>query len=177
MARRRQMVLLGILCALLVIVLYWNFRSPDIAPTTSSADENFAPIVAENPALRTDLLDRLKTLEYTGTHRNIFSAALPPPPAPPEARTVAPAPPPAPPPDPGPPPLVVPATFFGSVTDRTTGKREAFFTQGDDLVGPLGAGAVLLGRFRIVQIKDDSVELEEISSGRRTTQILQEPAP
>lgn len=177
MARKRQIALLVVLGVLLVCVLYWNTRTPEIAPTTSSADETFEPIVSESPALRTDLLDRIKNLQYTGSHRNIFSVSLPPPPAPKLQPVVVAPPPPPPAPPPGPPPLVVPATFFGSKTDLQTGRRVAFFSQGDDVIGPLAVGEVLVGRFRIIQITDDSVVLEETASGRRTTQLMQESAP
>jgi hypothetical protein len=70
----------------------------------------------------------------------------------------------------------VPATFFGYVTDVRTGARRACFSQGDDVVGILGVGEVLLGRFRLVQIGNSSVELEETASGRRTTLVMEEQA-
>ena len=133
----------------------------------------FVPLAVENPALRMDLLDELKKFEYEGPRRNIFSAApLPvaPPPqavAPPVAAVPAPL--------PGPPPLVVPATFFGHVTDKRSGASRAFFSQGDE-VYVLGLGDVLMNRFRLVQIGDHTAELEEIASGRRTTVTMEQPA-
>ena len=92
------------------------------------------------------MLDHLKKIQYAGSQRNIFNAKLPPPPAPPVvAQPVAPA---APPP---PPALVVPATFFGYVTDSRTGAKRAFFSAGED-VYVVAVGEVLLNRFRLTQI-------------------------
>jgi hypothetical protein len=172
MSRRNQIALLTGLALLFVYVLYRNFQTPAIAPTISRADESFAPIKVDNPALRLDLLDHMKTLEYQGSHRNIFSAA-PPPPPPAAVRAPVPVLPAAPAPPPGPPPLVVPATFYGYVTDAQTGTRRAFFSQGED-VFVVGVGDILLGRFRLIQIGNNAVELEETSTGRRVTQVMEE---
>jgi hypothetical protein len=123
----------------------------------------------EDPELRLDLLDNLKKLKYDAARRNIFSssallpsrsAATPQPPV--VAKPAPPAPP------SGPPPLVVPAHFFGYVTDAETGVRQAFF-KGDEDGYVLGVGELLVGRFRLVQIGDNSAELEETATGRRTT--------
>ena len=76
----------------------------------------------------------------------------------------------------GPPPLVIPATFYGYVTDSLTGMRRAFFLEGEN-VYILAVGEDLLGRYRLVQIGNSSAELEEISSGRRATLTMEEPNP
>jgi hypothetical protein len=174
MSRPRQIALLSALVVVFFYVIYRN-RSPEIAPVVSRADETFRPIAVENPALRLDLLERLKKLQYEGSHRNIFSASAPQPAPPPSA--VAP-PPVAPPPPPSPQaqPLVVPATFYGHVTDALTGGRRAFFVQGED-VYVLAVGEVLLGRFRLVQIGTNTAQLEEIGTGRRATLTMEEPQP
>jgi hypothetical protein len=79
-------------------------------------------------------------------------------------------------PPPGPPPLVVPAQFFGYVTDARTGVRRAFFNQDEDRY-VLGVGELLVGRFLLVQIGDSTAELEETATGRRTTLPMEdEPA-
>jgi hypothetical protein len=175
MSRRKQIVLLSVLIVGFFYVIYRNNRSPEIAPVVSRADETFRPIAVENPALRLDLLERLKKLQYEGSHRNIFSATAPRPAPPPSA--VAP-PPVAPPPPPAPQvqPLVVPATFYGHVTDTRTGGRRAFFVQGED-VYVLAVGEVLLGRFRLLQIGTNTAQLEEIGTGRRVTLTMEEPQP
>lgn len=173
--RRKQIVLLSILAVLFLYVIYRGNRSPEIAPVVSSADEKFRPIAVDNPALRIDLLDRLKKLQYAGSRRNIFSSVAPPPVT--AARPAAAAPLPTLPAVPsGPAPLVVPATFYGYVADSQSGLRRAFFMEGEN-VYVLGVGDVLLGRFRLVQIGNNSAELEEISTGRRATLTMEEPNP
>ena len=175
--RQKRIALLAGLFALLLYILYVSNRSPEIAPVVSSANENFRPIAVENPALRLDLLNRLKKLQYEGSHRNIFSNVAPPPvsavPPPPSAVV----PPPINPTVPtGPAPLVIPATFYGFVTDAKTGMRRAFFMEGEN-VYIIGVGETLLGRFRLVQIGNSSVEMEEIGTGRRATLTMEEPNP
>jgi hypothetical protein len=175
MSNRRKIALLIGLAVVFLFALYWGNRTPEIAPVVSSADD-FRPIAVDNPALRLDLLERLKKLQYGGSHRNIFSSVAPPPVAaavPPPVIAPMPSTPAAP---AGPPPLVIPATFYGYVTDSLTGMRRAFFLEGEN-VDILAVGEVLMGRYRLVQIGNSSAELEEISSGRRATLTMEEPNP
>jgi len=177
MPRRNQILMLAGLAVLLMAVLYMEYRPQDTAPAISAATGNFAPLPVENPALRLDLLDRLKKFQYEGSHRNIFSASLPPPPPSAAVVPAGAAKPAVPPPPPGPPPLVVPATFFGYVTDARTGARRAFFSDADD-VYVLAVGETLLGRFRLVQIGNNTAEMEEVATGRMTTLTMtEEPGP
>jgi hypothetical protein len=175
-SRQKRIALLAGLFVLLLYILYVSNRPPEIAPVVSSANENFRPIAVENPALKLDLLSRLKKLQYEGSHRNIFSNAAPPPvsAAPPPPSAVVP--PPINPVPTGPAPLVVPATFYGFVTDAKTGMRRAFFMEGEN-VYIIGVGETLLGRFRLMQIGNSSVEMEEIGTGRRATLTMEEPNP
>ena len=82
MPQRTKLVLLAVLAVVFGFMVYLNFRSPGVSAVPASADLRDDPIAIENPALRLDLLDHLKTLQYQGSHRNIFSAAAPAPPAP-----------------------------------------------------------------------------------------------
>jgi hypothetical protein len=178
MRRRIQIAVFAVLVVVLAYLVYgWyaeNLASND-APVFAASDLKFSPIAIENPALRTDLLDSLRKLEYEGPHRNIFSASAPPPPPPPVQQAkviqapVSTVPPP-------PPPLTVPATFFGYVTDAQTGTRRAFFNEGDN-VYVVGIGDVLLGRFRLLQIGNNTAEVEETASGRHATLTMEEPGP
>jgi hypothetical protein len=169
MNRRVQISVLAGLFALLPIVAYKELGSPAAKAVSTATSEDEALLHVEDPELRLDLLERLRKLGYDDTHRNIFSSSVLLP-ARPVARhqppVVAEPVPPAPPP--GPPPLVVPAHFFGYVTDARTGVRRAFFTQDQDGY-VLGVGELLAGRFRLVQIGDSTAELEETATGRRTT--------
>ncbi len=175
MPRRTQIFVLSGLAVLLAAVLYLQYRPEEAAPAIAAINRNFEPLPVENPALRLDLLDRLKKFQYEGSHRSIFSASLPPPIPTAPAVSAVPSKPIAPPPPAGPPPLVVPATFFGYVTDARTGTRRAFFSDADD-VYVVGVGETLLGRFRLVQIGNNTAEMEEVATGRKTTlTITEEP--
>jgi hypothetical protein len=177
MNRRVQIAVLAGLLAVLPVVAYKELGSPAAKAVSIAISEDTALFHVENPELRLDLLEDLKKFKYDAAHRNIFSssallparpgAALQPP-------VVAKPAPPAPPP--GPPALVVPAHFFGYVTDAQTGVRRAFFKQDEDGY-VLGVGELLAGRFRLVQIADSTAELEETATGRRTTLPMEdEPA-
>jgi hypothetical protein len=178
MPRRTQIYVLSGLLAVLLLVAYSQFHTTDyVAPTLPAFNSTFSPLPVENPALRLDLLDRLKSFEYQGSHRNIFNAALPPAQPPAAAVAAAPPKPSAPAPPAGPPPLVVPATFFGYVTDAHTGTRRAFFNDGDD-VYVIAVGETLLGRYRLLQLGNNTAQVEETATGRTTTLTMQEePGP
>jgi len=177
MNRRVQIAVLVGLLVVLPVVAYKELGSPAAKAVSIATSEDAALSRVENPELRLDLIEDLKKFKYDAAHRNIFSssASLPARPGatlqPPVAANPEP---PAPPP--GPPPLVVPAQFFGYVTDAQTGVRRAFFKQDEDGY-VLGVGELLAGRFRLVQIGDSTAELEETATGRRTTLPMEdEPA-
>jgi hypothetical protein len=171
MSRQIQIGLLAVLLVVFGFIVYERYRPREVS-SPIEALQSFKPLPVENPALRLDLLDDMKKFEYRGSKRNIFIATAPPPPPSPvvAARPAAPA---APPP---PPAVVVPATFFGYVTDAHTGSRRAFFSEGDD-VFVVGIGDVLLGRFRLLQIGNNTAEMEEVASGRHATLTMELPGP
>jgi len=172
---RRNLIASALLAAILLLlayVIYSNFRQPGAAVVVTAAGQGFVPLPVENPALRMDLLEQLKKFQYQGPRRNIFSIAplpveLPSQAAPAQVNA-------APIQLPGPARLVVPAVFFGHVTDTRSGTRRAFFSEGEE-VYVLGLGEVLLSRFRLVQIGNNTAELEELASGRRTTLTMENP--
>jgi hypothetical protein len=149
-------------------------RGPD-ASSDVSPQVSFTPIKVENPTLRVDKVRASQAVEYSGRHRNIFSETLPPPvlTAAQEAARRGPVGPQAPPP---PPPLVVNLKFFGYLDDRSDGTKKAFFTDGDENVFIAAEGDTLQNRFRLLKIRNDSVEMEELASGRRTV-VMIEPEP
>jgi hypothetical protein len=177
MSRRNQMIALGLLFAVLGYRLYVTFRPSENSGTVSNTSGQFAPIDVDNPALRMDILQRFLNLEYKGVHRNIFSATLPPPPPPPQPVKQppvngAPAVP------TGPPPLTVDAKYFGYVSDAGGSHRRAFFAvNNSEDVFIASEGDTLMGRFRVVKLTNTTADVEEVSSGRRATLILEEPGP
>jgi hypothetical protein len=169
MSRRAQQAVLAVLLAVLAVVAYRNLRPSGATVSDLPTSIAVQPLKIENPSLHLARLDRIRKLEYKGTHRNIFVAApLPPPPSEAkkeEAKQFGP---------PPPPPLQVPLTFFGMETDPRSGSRRAFFSDGDD-VYIAKVGQVLLKQFRVVQIGNNTTELEELSSGRRATLTMVPP--
>ena len=178
MTRRTQFIVFGVLLAVLAATAFnfysERYSSQEDAPKPVSLDAKFTPLGVDNPALRLDILKRFLALEYKGVHRSIFSATLPLPPAPPPSKQVivAPGPP------PGPPPLTVDAKYFGYVSDYGGSHRRAFFamTNNEDVI-IAGEGDTFLGRFRVVRLTNTTADVEEVSTGRRTTLTLEEPSP
>ncbi|MGH9776543.1 MAG: hypothetical protein ACRD50_16550 [Candidatus Acidiferrales bacterium] len=173
MSRRTQVILLVSLLGLLAaVVIYERLGSDAAGEVFNSGSAQYRPLKVEDPALRFDLLEKIHKLEYTGSHRNIFSNVAPPPD---QARSHGKNPPVVTPPvDSEPPPIAVPVTFFGYAANPQTGKKQAFFTNGDD-VYVVDEGGVLLKQFRVVKILPNSVELEQLSDGRHTTLTMEQP--
>ena len=65
-SRQIQIVVLAALLLVFVYIVYSSIRPNAPAAANSVADEPFVPLAVQNPALRLDLLDHLKTLEYQG---------------------------------------------------------------------------------------------------------------
>jgi len=136
------------------------------------------PLNVEEPELRLDLLADLKKLEYTGTHRDIFSAVAPPPP--PVAGAAAAnqhkypdytvhRPPP-------PPPVQVPGTLYGYAVMKDSGKRLAFFQEGDDIL-VVQEGSEFLHNYRLIKVGPDSADVLELSSDRHANVPMTQPPP
>ncbi len=174
MSRRTQIwVLAGLIVLLVVVYLANRTQMPGLEGVLAS-DSKFQPLNVDEPQLRLDLLEKLQKLEYSGTHRNIFSAvALPVEPTPAEKAKMekrypgVDRPPP-------PPPVEVPAQFFGYASMPSSPRRLAFFLNGDDVI-VVQEGSVFLTRFRLDKIGNDSADVEEISSGRHATVPMVQP--
>jgi hypothetical protein len=166
--RKKLYIFLGLLVMGAVLYLMNRNSGPTLAGLAGPAQ--FQPLRVDDPSLRLDLLDHVRSLKYEGTHRNIFAATPPPPPAAliakqkEDARRAIQGPQPLPPP----PPLTVPATYFGFVTNARSGKKQAFFTNGED-VYVVEEGGMLLNRFLLLKIGNSNAELQETSSGRHAT--------
>lgn len=172
MSRRVQIYVLVALLIVLGIVLYQYRRSHGITGVFAS-NQKFQPLDVQEPELHLDLLNDIRKSEYSGAHRNIFVAE----PIPPPTAKVEPAKngefvgPRVPPP---PPPLQVPVQFFGYASEPDSGRRVGFFASGDDVL-VLAQGDTFLDRYRLVNLTNDSAEVMEISSGRRTTLPITQP--
>src|SRR3984957_13481037 len=179
MSKRAQTYLLSALLLLLAYFTYSFVFSSDPGarlPGVLASETKFTPINVDEPQLRIDLIEKLKRDEYEGSHRNIFSFGPPPPPPMTQAQKERlehkPYGPQVPPP---PPPVSVGATLFGFASMPQSGKRVAFFLDGDDVL-VVNEGAVFLNRFRLDKIGNDSADVEEISSQRHVTVQMTAPA-
>ena len=167
--------LLVALCAVAYLYVYPVSRSqvPGFAGVFA-ADNKFVPLDVQEPQLRLGELEKLRKLEYSGSHRNIFVASAPPVAKPAGPSGPAPEPFVGPIKPPPPPPLQVPGEFFGYAAQKSTGHKFAFFTSGDDVL-VVAEGDTFLSNFRVVHIGNDSADVEEISSGRRATVPMVQP--
>jgi len=129
-----------------------------------------APRVRESsldPTLRTDLLAASQRVEYEGGgRRNIFRMEAPPPPPPPVMPTpvqpvrVEPT---GPPPPPPPPPITL--KFFG-FANRSGEAKKVFLSDGDE-VFVAKEGDIVNRRYKIVQISNTSVLVEDVLNNNR----------
>jgi hypothetical protein len=171
--RTRVSLLLAVLLALAGALFHGHNDEPS-QPSVLSADTRFQPLTVKEPELRIDLLEQLQKAEYTGSRRNIFLAeAAPAPIDATKALVVAPPPFVGPHPPPPPPPVQVPAEFFGYET-VASGKRVAFFKNGDDVL-VVAEGDKFLNLYRLVRIGNDSADVVEISSDRHAAVPLVQP--
>lgn len=174
MSRRRQLVVLAIVVVLLVVVYFSNRSQVGGLPGVLANDTKFTPLNVQEPQLRLDELTKLQKLEYSGTHRNIFTATPPPPPVAVAENAKAAQPIVGPMPKPIL-PVQVPGEFFGFALMRNSGKRVAFFKVGED-VFVVPEGDTFLNRFRLVHIGNDSADVEQLSDGRHATVMMVQPA-
>jgi hypothetical protein len=179
MSNRAKTYVLGALLLLLAYVAYSFVFSKDTATGLQgvlASDTKFQPINVDEPHLRVDLLEKLKNEEYAGSHRNIFAfGPPPPPPLTPDQIARRDHVPYGPPPPVPPPPVNVGAVLFGYASMPQSGKRVAFFLDGEDVL-VVTEGAVFLNRFRLDKIGNDSADVEEISSQRHVTVQMVTPA-
>ena len=176
MSRRTQIWILVALVAVLAAVYLSNRTQMPGLQGVLASDGKFQPLNVDEPQLRLDLLVKLQKLEYSGSHRDIFSpVALPVQLTPAEIAKqnhqypTVPHPPP-------PPPVEVPAQFFGFASMPSSPRRLAFFLNGDDVI-VVQEGSVFLTRFRLDKIGNDSADVEEISSGRHANVQMVQPPP
>jgi hypothetical protein len=165
-----------ILAALLIgaVAAYFANRSQVSGITgVLAANGNFTPLSVQEPQLRLDLLENLKK-DYPSSHRDIFNYGPPPAAVKTPEQLLAekkyptvnlqPL-----------PPVQVPGEFFGYATTPATGKRVAFFKQGDEVL-VVAEGDTFLNNFRLIHIGNDTADVEQISDHRHSTVPMLQPA-
>ena len=130
-----------------------------------------APGATLDPTLHMEAMMVTESVEYSGSGRNIFSAA-----SAPTAIPVAKAPPrplpqvvqgpPPPPPGPPPPPPIA-LTFFG-VTTSANGARQACLLH-EDNVYLANAGDIVLRRYKVIAVDAKSIQVEDMQNNNRQT--------
>jgi hypothetical protein len=177
-------VLLGVLA--LTLILGYRMNKPAVtaavqAPETKPAA---APPPQTDARIRLDLIEKSENSSEDIGRKNVFQYRQAPVPASQGSRGGPPAIPPQPsvavvsqptnvsPPavvvPPGPPPI--PFKYQGYATqDMTGGQTTAFLTDETSHHYNVGVGEVLMGRYRIIQIAANSVEIEDMGNSRRQT--------
>ncbi len=119
-----------------------------------------------DPSLRLDLLKGSEEVAYSGSGNDIFRArpepTPPPPPTPvvhPVQDTVAA----APTPTPHPP---INLKFYGFSNNREENLRQVFLSEGDHLF-VVKEGDIVKGRYKIVRVNTNSVEVEDVLGNYR----------
>jgi hypothetical protein len=175
----KQRVQIYVLVGLVLLAGYLFFSSHQSVPGVGvlASDVKFVPLNVDEPQLRLDLLAELKELTYKGAHRDIFNpnsvpivadGGGPTKPAKDPYRKRGPE---LPPP---PPPVNVPGTLYGYATLQTSGKRVAFFQEGDDVL-VVEEGAEFLHGYRLIHVNDTTADVVELSTGRHATVQMTQP--
>lgn len=139
------------------------------AVASANQKKGTVPRIRENtldPTLRTDLLAASQRVEYEGSKRNIFRMAEPPPlpptpiPTPIQPVRVENQ---GPPPPPPPPPITL--KFFG-FANRSGEAKKVFLSDGDE-VFVAREGDIVNRRYKILQISNASVMVEDVLNNNR----------
>jgi hypothetical protein len=181
--RRRQAVL-GALVVVLVVVLVkvWPGTSAapsptsnrPVTPTTSRGPKAAEASAPTAPSVHLDALNGERPRPES-SERNLFRFKPKAPPPPPAAavRPVQPAAPPAPAAPAGPPPPApIALKFIGLVEAPTHGEKIAILSDGKNAPFYGKEGAIIEGRYRILKIGVESVELAYVDGrGRQTIRL------
>jgi hypothetical protein len=188
---QKKAIAIGAFAILAALILYYQLhddspapRPPQTAAATVTSNQSAAKSGAKtgsdaknlgttsaqfDPTLKMAPMLVTEKLVYSGSGRNIFSAAsapveIPKPVAPVRPKVVAPVytPPPGPPP---PPPIDL--KFFGTASSGD-GKRQAFLLHGQD-VFLASDGDIVQRRYRVVTVSANSVLVEDMSYNNRQT--------
>jgi hypothetical protein len=129
-----------------------------------------APGATLDPTLHMEAMKVTESVEYSGSGRNIFSAAsvpvaIPAAQAPPRPVQVVETAPPQPTGPPPPPPIAL--TFFG-VTTSANGTRQACLLHDDNVI-LAHEGDVVLRRYKVIALDAKSIQVEDMQNNNRQT--------
>jgi hypothetical protein len=160
-------------------------RNEEFHPVLHSkrAEDRIDPMTID-PILRLDLLGKVQGVELAGGSRNLFQYGPPPVKAElkgPEPKVV---------PQPvapvlrtgdepkpvAPPPPPINLKYYGFSTARSSGRKMAFFLDGD-VISVAAEGETVMKRYRVVRIGVNSVLMEDTESKRQQSLPLTEDQP
>jgi len=173
--QRKQLLLLAALVALAALVWYAYFGRTQGAPGgVAFRADSYTPINAQDFSIIFKQRGNAQKTEYKPSGRNPFVASALPLVAPVTAPKPA-----------GKPrwpdytvqpevivPPQLPWKFFGYGNLPTSGAREAFLLEGED-VHIVGEGEVVLNHIRIVHIGNEKIEYEDTNTGARNSNQLE----
>ncbi len=167
-----------ILAALVVVFLAVNFRSffggsaPSAPASATASSARTGKPETRIPDADLNLQSLEPAIRAAGGEagRNIFEYGHRPPPPGPIAKVKVEDPGPPPPPPPPPPPV----RFYGFAEGSASGARRVFLTDGEG-VFVAKQGDVILRRYRLTRIGNDSIDIEEISGANRWTVKMEQP--
>ena len=180
MTKQQQIAVLAVLLLIGGGIWAWQYwpSGGSAKPNDSSFLHGYKPLNFPNSQIDWQTVKHRHESEYKSAGINIFSNEGPKLPAPPPPKIPQPGDVNYPPVPAAPPPLEFPPgmKFFGYGTVPNGTPRLAFLSYQDD-VYIVGEGDTLMGRYRIVKINNNSLEFEEVASGRRGQKNLEDQGP
>jgi hypothetical protein len=192
---RKAVITLAVLMAILIPVGLYQFKdllfgaSASAAPSPPRPNAQGTPGKAlpalsqdgSDPRLRLDILDHSQHIKYEAGGRNIFTMEAPkidPVIANVRAQNTQPyGPMPPPTPTPIPPPPPIPIKYYG-YANKSAEPRKVFLQQpGVEQIFVAGQGDIVARRYRVVQITQNSVTMEDVLTGNRQPIPLEKERP
>jgi hypothetical protein len=180
---RKATITLAVLMVLLIGVLLYEFKgslwggSASAAPSAPTVPAQARPgstlLVhdASDPRLRLDILDESRKIRYEAGGRNIFTmeaVKIEPTIVNPRVASTQPmGPPPLPTPTPPPPPPPIPIKYYGYANKSAEPRKVFLQQQGVEQIFVAGQGDIVARRYRVIQITQNSVTMEDVITGNR----------
>ena len=181
MKQRTQVIILIVLMVIAAAIFgaqYWPSGGGKSGP--ASLFSVYQPLNFPNPEIQWGRIDARRKAEYKQSGGNLFSTVIPPTPeeiqkqkqqietAAQAAQQAA--------IQQGPPPPKLDMKFFGYGTVPNGTPRRAFLAYQDEVL-IVSEGDTLMGKYRILKINNSTLEFEDLSTGLRGQQIIEDQGP
>lgn len=175
---KKKVIVMAALLAIALLLALYNFKGLFGGSSADSAPPSRGPAApagktasasiqdpAQDPRLRTDILEASRKINYE-PGRDIFHVKATPMPTPIVTVKVTPTPPPGPTPTPPPPPI--PLKYYGFASRPGEPKKVFLANQnGDQRVFVVAQGDIVDRRYRLIQIQPSSVLMEDVLTNNR----------